>query len=144
MVPAKVWRAPKIKLLELLGQDPGMLYYLLNNAFVGLSVLMIHMESQVYGNAQRKVASVLSILAKFYGRRVNGVLQLTLPLTHQLLASMVGLARETTSREVVSLKKARVIDYAGQHIKVLNESALRKIAGTYLDHIKVGVMQASD
>ncbi len=57
-----------------------------------------------------RVATAFARLAERFGQEVaDGMVRLTLPLTHDTLAGLVGAARETTSAAVQQLRRAGLI-----------------------------------
>lgn len=57
----------------------------------------------------------------------NGIIELTLDLSRQDLASLVGTTRETITRTLSSLKKDKCIDFDGQRIKILDAVRLTRL-----------------
>ena len=143
LVESVVWRGPRRELGAKIMRDLALLNYMCGGAYVGLQVLMMHMESQVYGNAKRKIASVLCILEKFYGRRQNGKVEINIPLTHQLLSTIVGVTRETISLNLAKMRREKIVDYEGRIVKIINKGKLQQIASVSLDHIDFMVSEFS-
>lgn len=72
-----------------------------------------------------KILYILQYLVLRFGRRVsNDTKIIMLRLTHQDIASMVGLTRETTSVELNRLKKKGVISYKDQYYSVSTSKLL--------------------
>lgn len=74
----------------------------------------------VYG----RVADVLLRLAKEQGKRVDDMIVISSPPTHQTLAEMVGTSRETVSRILSQLKKKHCISADRKKLVILNEEKL--------------------
>jgi CRP/FNR family transcriptional regulator, cyclic AMP receptor protein len=55
--------------------------------------------------------------------------RLILTLTHEEVASMIGISRETVSRLFTGLKRKKVLDLRGSTLVMLNKKALQQIAG---------------
>lgn len=135
MTAVTTWRAPRDEVAAFLQREPKALLYLSAAAFIGLTVLMTHMESLVYGNARQKIASVLLILATWFGTQVSTRVLITLPLTHRVLATMVGLTRETMTRELMAFTREGIIRRQGQNFIVVRMEKLRAVAEISLDYI---------
>lgn len=106
----ELWRAPKEALIEFIRQDPEVLFELTRRILIGLDGLLGVMESLLFGNASNKIATVLMIAAKRFGKREeNGKIVIEMPLTHQIIASLACLTRETTSLIMKQFEKDRVI-----------------------------------
>lgn len=74
-----------------------------------LQRLTEHLEEEGTPVAAR-VANAFTRLAERFGQEVaDGMVRLTLPLTHDTLAGLVGAARETTSAAVQELRRAGLI-----------------------------------
>lgn len=80
-------------------------------------------------NAGRRMASFLASLAA--ARRARGLKsdEIPLPMPRADVASYLVLAVETVSRALTRLHEAGVIDVRRHHLRILDEEALRAIAG---------------
>ena len=77
-------------------------------------------------SAHHKVVALLSYLAGKTGAKKGGKLQLQIPLTTQDIAELCSLTRETTSVQLIQLKKAGVI--AGRRHLIVDPAKLTKLA----------------
>jgi CRP/FNR family transcriptional regulator, cyclic AMP receptor protein len=59
----------------------------------------------------------------------NGTSAFKLTLTHEEIAQMIGTTRETVTRAMARFKKQKLIAVRGATLVLLNQSALREIAG---------------
>lgn len=76
-----------------------------------------------------RVARVILHMSTCYGEHVgNQAVDLGVPLTQQELANIIGAARQTVNGIIQSLKAEGIITVSKQHMRVLNESRLRRIA----------------
>jgi CRP/FNR family transcriptional regulator len=64
----------------------------------------------IYVRHSERVFEKLLQLARTYGRAVPGGVRIDFPLTHQLLADMVGSARETVSLALSELAREGLLD----------------------------------
>lgn len=108
----------------------------------GLNQLSFRTESLLFGTARQKLTAILYLLGKRFGQPTstkstvrkssnNQPTQLQLnsfPITHQFLASLTGLTRETVSLEMMKLKKQGLIDYSRQKIALLDIETLKEIS----------------
>ncbi len=84
--------------------------------------------------AKEKIMYTIYYLIQRYGKRLRkNQIQIRIKLTHQDIANLVGLTRETTAVEMSKLKKLGVISYVRQKY-VVDESKLFEIIGD--DHFK--------
>jgi CRP/FNR family transcriptional regulator len=90
------------------------------------------MESLLLGNAKEKVAATLFILTKRFGEKNGGEsIVIKLPVTHQAIASLAGLSRETTSLEMKKLEREGVIARQNRHVIVHKLGRLRPKSLSY-------------
>jgi len=72
----------------------------------------IRLNALQHSRASDKLVYTLHYLALSHGKPIdNGKIELTLDLTHQDLANLTGLTRETAATELNKLKKQGIIDY---------------------------------
>ena len=79
-------------------------------------------------SAKHKVASLLAFLAAKAGTRKGDTAELNIPLTSQNIADMCGLTRETSSMQLIKMKKAGVV--SGSRQLSINLPKLRKLQAT--------------
>ena len=104
------YKAPRDEVVNFINQQPDILYDLMKRILIGMDGLFTNVQHLLYGNSYNRVASAVFIFAKRFGQKIgkDGVL-IILPLTHQDIANMAGLTRETTSIALGQLKKRRII-----------------------------------
>lgn len=111
MTDIEVYQAPKDPTIEFLKENPEILFELTSRILVGLAGTLGTMESLLFGKANNKIASVLLTCVKRFGKKTeNGQSLINLPLTHQDIANLAGLTRETTSLEMEKLVSKGLID----------------------------------
>jgi len=81
-----------------------------------MRVLESAMQSMGGRNAELRIASLLLEFRRPYGREVDGVTEITLPLSREGLANYLGLARETLSRKLNDLEEEGVITLVGSRV----------------------------
>lgn len=86
---------------------------------------MLHLAQK---SVRERLADTLLLLANMYGTR-GPEHQLSVELTREDIASLVGTATETTIRLLSDLKSEGIIATNGKKIMIQNEKALRLIAG---------------
>lgn len=104
MTPAELWRVPRDQFLQFIRDKPDILFELTRRMLERFLGLMRRMEHLVFGNAHSKVASILLICAERFGRKIGGDRVIDVPLTHNDIATLVGLTRETVSIEMKKLE----------------------------------------
>jgi len=73
--------------------------------------LQSRLEDKAFYNIQDQIIKRLLYLADEYGMRIDEKqIQLTISLTHEELAHLVGTSRETVSRSITALKKLKALE----------------------------------
>ncbi len=126
MTNVELLRVPQDKFLEFVKSNSDVLFELTSKILVRLGGLLKRMEYMVFGNAYAKVASIITICADRFGRKVDSKVVIEVPLTHSDIASMIGVTRETVSIEIKKIENKGLISYKGRLITVKNPGALRR------------------
>lgn len=123
----KFYRVPRDVLQEAIKKVPAITNYMFQHyasSFIG-SLLEINALEQSKGN--EKIIHMLQyLLMRFPGPAENDWHKVNLRITHQDLANMTGLTRETTSTELNKLRRKGIVEYANQHYS-LNIPQLRSL-----------------
>lgn len=113
----EVLTLPRDILMEKLtkvGQS-NLINYLATN-YIGMLMRVTALEQS---RAREKIMFTLYQLLFRYGAETRpGIFTIELPLTHSVIASLVGLTRETTTAELNQLKKLKIITYTKRTYKV--------------------------
>lgn len=126
MTPVEVWLAPKEDFLKFVQANGDVLLELTRRILIRMGGLLARMEYLVFGNAYSKVASIVLICAERFGRAFGKDVLIDVPLTHQQVADLVGVSRETASIELKKLERKGFIGYKGRHMVVRNIEKLKK------------------
>jgi CRP/FNR family transcriptional regulator len=79
--------------------------------------------------AAEKLAKLLLEWSSKNGQAQKQEPRLTLALTHEEIAQMIGTSRETVTRLLADLKKRQIVHAKGSVITIRNKGALREMAG---------------
>ncbi len=126
-------KAPKEDVLKYIKKDNEILYDITKRVFKGLNTTIVRMQYIAQENAYIKVANVLLLASKRFGEKVGPYsYNIRLKLTHQDIANLAGLTRETTSIQVKNLERKGYIErhkarYMIKDIRKLKKESL--IAG---------------
>ena len=112
-------------LQEAVDNDPLIYKDLYYAAGLRLNSYIHRLESMSLRVANRKVAYQLSYLAKIYGHKTEEGIEIPIPLTHQILADVLNLARETVTHCVSRLNEKGVIKTQGNKITVVDLEKLK-------------------
>jgi len=133
---------PVDEITDFLQKNPNMLLALTKRLASGLNQLIYRFESLAVGVAQQKIAAALYLLAKRFGSSAKGNLEKSslkslqkapliinaFPITHQFLANMTSLTRETVSAEMIKFKELKIIDYQSKVITILSPEKLKELS----------------
>lgn len=126
---AEVHAVPRQELHDLLHSSSEVLAFALNryvNLYVGAQ---LHISALEQTRAAEKLLRILQWLSLRFGHETSAnVYRIDIRLTHQDLAHMIGMTRETTAVELGKLRKQKVIGYQNQRY-ILNVERMQKIMG---------------
>lgn len=124
---SKFYRLPRESLLEAIKSVPAITHFMFEHyasSFIG-SLLEINALEQSKGS--EKIVHMLQyLLMRFPGSETGDWKKIDLRITHQDLANMTGLTRETTSTELNKLRRKGIVEYTNQHYS-LNIPLLRSL-----------------
>lgn len=122
-----VSKAPKPEFLKFINDEQPVLMDLTKRVLSGLNGLLYSVENLLSAKASDRISSVLSVLAKRFGKNgKNGEILIDLALTHQQIANIAGLTRETTSIEMGRLAKRGIISYHKRVITIKDLESLEE------------------
>ena len=81
-------------------------------------------------SASEKLAKLLLEWAKDGNGKDKGEVRLTVTLTHEEIAQLIGTSRETVTRALADLKKKQLVQVKGSTVVIRNKAALEKLAGS--------------
>lgn len=119
LTKVEVLIAPKKQFLEFIKKEPEVLFDVTKRILSGVNELLLSIENLTSGKAGDRVATMLSILARRFSKKINNDILIDLPLTHQQIANLIGLTRETTSLEIEKLISKKIIKYEDHKIVIL-------------------------
>lgn len=79
------------------------------------------------GNAASKLARFLLDAGSSHGRSEDAALRATLTLTHEEIAGMIGVSRETVTRLFASFKRDHLVEVHGASLLITNKAGLEKL-----------------
>lgn len=124
----EVLTVPRDVLMEMLQKTdymPQLIDYLATN-YTGLLMRVTALEQS---RAREKIMLTLYHLLFRYGTENKpGIFTIKLPLTHSVIASLVGLTRETTTAELNALRQQKIIQYSKRAYRIHKIQLERAIA----------------
>ena len=124
LTEVEVGRAPRDQVVNFIKDKPGLLFGLMSELLEDYAETLTRVEHLVFSDAYRRVISVLLYIAKHFGEKTDTGIQVSHRFTQQDVATLVGIARETASIELVKLEKKDLIKYVDHSILFENISAL--------------------
>lgn len=121
-------KAPGLAVEQFLKQNSDVLFDLTTRFANGITGLLLRVEELAASRTRQRLASLLIYLAQSFGKQEDDRYIITLRLSHDDLASWIGSARETVSRQMEQLEKAGLIARRDRHIVVLDMPALKRHA----------------
>lgn len=110
LTPATIHVVPKPVFENFLGQHSEVVYDLLQRVYRGLDGYLLRVESLLAGDAYFRIVTHLVEQTRRFGPRVQ--------LTHQQLATLTGLTRETVTREIKKLLDKGIVLYEGKLLTI--------------------------
>jgi CRP/FNR family transcriptional regulator len=129
LTPCEIWFAPHQEVFSFLKQNPDINYAVMRYFTNSLSDFLYYFSLLKTGNAPQKVATTLHLLAKNYGKKEAGnKIYVEYPSTHRIIASIVGLTRETVSLQMGKFQKQGLITTKHSHFIVNKPKELARLA----------------
>jgi CRP-like cAMP-binding protein len=102
----------KTEFMTELGSNPELKDHIFQSYMAHYTSATMHIYALEHSHAQEKLVYILQYLvARFGEKQKDGMVRINLRLSHQDIAEMVGLTRETTAVELHRLKDKGLIDY---------------------------------
>ena len=124
LTPVEVGRAPRDQVVNFIKNKPIIIFDLLSELIEDYAESLTRIEHLVFSDAYRRVISVLLYIAKHFGEKQGKGVIVRQHFTQQDIATLVGVARETASSEMVKLEKKGLIKYVDHSILLESISKL--------------------
>ena len=110
--------------LNLLGKSPQLAVSLVLALSARLRATNEAMQATAYQDIPTRLAALLLNLGKNFGEPMDGGVQITLRLTNQEMANMIGTTRETVNRTLNRFWDEKTIDMRTGNITILDAAKL--------------------
>jgi CRP/FNR family cyclic AMP-dependent transcriptional regulator len=120
---------PRTDFAALLERRPELMLHVIKAMAERLRQAEEEIADLVFRDVPGRIAALLLRLGEEYGEREPDGQRLTLRLTHQDIASMVGATRETVTTTLSRFREAALIATDQRHIVILQPDRLRTISG---------------
>lgn len=98
--------------------QPKLMEAMLDQSVSNYTATMLHICALEQAKAQQKILYTLYYLSRKFGSFKSDKADILIELTHQDIASLVGLTRETTATELNKLKKQGILSYKNKKYQV--------------------------
>jgi CRP/FNR family cyclic AMP-dependent transcriptional regulator len=130
LTASEVGRAPRDQVVNFIKDKPDVIFALMSELLEDYAETLTRVEHLVFSDAYRRVISILIYIAKHFGRKTKDGILVEHHFTHEDIATLVGVARETASKEMAKLEKEGFITHVNRamlfkNIKKMENELLR-------------------
>ncbi|KKU90697.1 MAG: hypothetical protein UY22_C0051G0019 [Candidatus Amesbacteria bacterium GW2011_GWC1_48_10] len=129
MTDVSAARMGRDQLLDFLDKNPDILMDFTRRILVGLHGLITNIEHLLSGDSYHRVIAALILCAKRFCQNRGKKIVIDLPLTHQDIADLAAITRETASLAMGKLTRKGLISRAGRNILILDPVKLSAESG---------------
>jgi CRP/FNR family transcriptional regulator len=126
MSQVHIQKASKNEVMNFVRSHNDILFDFTKRMTIGFHGLLSNLEKQLSGSVHRKVCSTLIMLTQRFGKQTSQGFIIMIPLTHQDIADLTGIARETASVELSKLQTKGCILFSHQTICIKDMRLLEK------------------
>lgn len=126
VTPVELQKLPRDAFVTFIRTHPDVLFVLMQQILLGEHELFTSIIHELSGDSYHRVVASLVLHTKRIGKEIPKKSVLKLSLTHQEIADITGLTRETVSLAILKLKKKKIIGSYNHIIVIKNFDALQK------------------
>jgi len=108
-------KAPANSVVDFLKSEPDILYDVTCRFSEAISGLLTRIENQSVENSYHKIILLLLYLTDKFGEEFETGQKISIPITHEDIASWIGIRRETVSRQIEKLQKNGLVKVQKKH-----------------------------
>lgn len=116
LTPVEVGRAPREQVVNFIKDKPTIIFELMSELLEDYAETLTRVEHLVFSDAYRRVISVMLYISKHFGEEYGKGTIVHHRFTQQDIATLVGVARETASNEMIKLEKKGLVKYIDHSI----------------------------
>lgn len=123
LTDVEMWKVPKQDLVDFLKSNPEQGIQLVKRVLLVMDQLLDSCRTRT-SDAYKKVAGVIYAMTKN-----NGSDQLQFKVSHRIIASLIGISRETASIQVKKLEREGLIEQNKGYMKIVDQKKYRDVFG---------------
>lgn len=124
-----VYKQP-LKIVEkFISEEPSIPLLMLKNILSAMDKLTLRIEYLITGNASARLKSILRYMMKHFGFKYKKGILIETPFTHSTMASLVGVSRETLTRELNHLELNGHIKQIKKGVFLLDNEFIKELSG---------------
>lgn len=127
ITPVEIWIAPTEKTLAFLKAEKDLFKEMTLFVTKEMMSLCCNITQFVFGDATIKVANILYSIADKYGTKTDNGIEIKFKTPHKMLASMLGLTRETVTLQILKMEKGKILAKHGRRLVVKNMDKLKDL-----------------
>lgn len=119
---------PKEEVRQILSKHPGTAYNVMSYLAHQLKVADAYRMELAVGSVRERLAHLILLLARYYGSSHGPVAEMTIELTREEMAEMIGTVPETLVRILRDFKDENLLEANGRNIKILDFQSLQDLS----------------
>jgi CRP/FNR family transcriptional regulator, cyclic AMP receptor protein len=135
---SQLYSIPKAELINFMNANHLAATTLLDHYASMYTAAIMHLHALEQSRARDKLLHIFQYLALRFGKPLDkNTYRVELRLTHQDIANLIGITRETVTAEISKLSKAGVIKSENLHYIVDTNKALRQVGENDFDQVNL-------
>jgi CRP-like cAMP-binding protein len=135
---SQLYSVPKNELISFINSNPIVARSLLDHYASMYTGAIMHLHALEQSRARDKLIHIFQYLALRFGKPIDKTIyRIELRLTHQDIANLIGITRETVTAEISKLSKTGVIKSENLHYIVDTNKALRQVGENDFDQVNL-------
>jgi CRP/FNR family cyclic AMP-dependent transcriptional regulator len=135
---SQLYSIPKRDLISFVNSNHAAATTLLDHYASMYTAAIMHLHALEQSRARDKLLHIFQYLALRFGKPLSGTTyRIELRLTHQDIANLIGITRETVTAEISKLSKSGTVKSENLHYIVDTNKALRQVGENDFDQVNL-------
>jgi CRP/FNR family cyclic AMP-dependent transcriptional regulator len=135
---SQLYSIPKRDLISFVNSNHAAATTLLDHYASMYTAAIMHLHALEQSRARDKLLHIFQYLALRFGKPLRGTTyRIELRLTHQDIANLIGITRETVTAEISKLSKSGTVKSENLHYIVDTNKALRQVGENDFDQVNL-------